>query len=91
MNQGEMGCRSPVTVVSFLPPSKIVTTNYLMDFFFFNFFHFFFNFFHFFFNFCLQKLFVEIRLRKNKIREGEILFCEGVFNFCEGEILMLGV
>jgi hypothetical protein len=52
MNQGEMGCRSPVTVVSFLPPSKIVTTNYLMDFFFC-------NFFHFFFNFCPQKLFVE--------------------------------
>ena len=52
-------------------PSKIVTTNYLMD-------SFFFNFFHFFFNFCPQKLFVEIRLRKNKICEGEILFCEGI-------------
>ena len=33
-------------------PSKIVTTNYLMD-------SFFFNFFHFFFNSCPQKLFVE--------------------------------
>ena len=62
-----MGCRRPVTVVFFLPPSKIVTTNYLIDLFFF-------NFFHFFFKFWPQKLFVKIRLRKIKISEGEFLF-----------------
>jgi hypothetical protein len=82
MDLREMGCRSPVTVVSFLPPYKIVTTNYLMGLFFC-------NFFHFFFNFCPQKLFVENTPSQNKICEGEILFCEGVFKICEGEILMV--
>ena len=54
-----MGCRRPVTVVFFLPPSKIVTTNYLMDLFFS-------NFFHFFFKFWPQKLFVENTPSQNK-------------------------
>ena len=54
-----MGCRSPVTVVSFLPPSKMVITNYLMDLFFC-------NFFYFFFNSWPQKLFVENTPSQNK-------------------------
>ena len=46
------GLQEPCNHRVFLPPSKIVTTNYLMD-------SFFFNFFHFFFNSCPQKLFVK--------------------------------